>query len=215
MSTPATNHSKPAASNACAAASDQEHGGAPHPRPMSKDAGAPPRGTVLWLTGLPASGKTTIARALEAALRLQGIPTYVLDGDDLRAGLCRDLGYAPRDRSEGVRRVSEVARLMADAGLCVIVACIAPFAKDRRAARERLQSGRYFEVYIDCPLAICRARDPKGLYARAGRGELTDLTGLDSPYEAPVDPDLHLCTGDISVEAAVAALLDLISVAKR
>ena len=151
-------------------------------------------GVTVWMTGLSGSGKSTIAYSAEEMLIRAGRAAYVLDGDNLRHGLNSDLGFGAADRSENVRRVGEVARLMADAGLVVLVPVISPFASDRKMVREaHEQAGLAFvEVFVDAPLEVCEQRDPKGLYARARAGEISDMTGLDSPYEPPESPDLRL-----------------------
>ena len=148
----------------------------------------------LWMTGLSGSGKSTISGALSAQLGAQGLRCYNLDGDVLRRGLNRDLGFTDADRSENIRRTAEVARLMVDAGLIVIVSLISPFRADRAFARTRFAPGSFCEIFIDAPLSVCEQRDPKGLYAKARRGELARMTGIDSPYEPPEAPELHLHT---------------------
>jgi bifunctional enzyme CysN/CysC len=149
---------------------------------------------VLWFTGLSGSGKSTIANILEKRLHLKGMHTYILDGDNVRHGLNRDLGFTDADRVENIRRVAEVAKLMADAGLVVLVSFISPFEAERRSAREMLPDGEFIEVFVDTPIEDCAARDPKGLYAKAMRGELKNFTGIDSPYERPEKPEIHLKT---------------------
>ena len=161
----------------------------------------------IWLTGLSGAGKSTIANALEERLHAAGRHTMLVDGDDLRAGLNRDLGFGATDRAESVRRAAEVARLMVDAGLIVVVGLISPFRADRAAARARFAPGAFVEVFVDAPLAVCEDRDPKGLYRRARRGELAAFTGIDSPYEVPEAPELRLATAEQGVEACVAAVL--------
>lgn len=161
----------------------------------------------IWLSGLSASGKTSLAHALEGALHQRGRHTYVLDGDNLRQGLNADLGFSADARAENIRRMAHVARLMADAGLVVIVSAISPFAADRTQARALFAPGAFVEVFVDTPLAVCEARDPKGLYARARRGELRDFTGIDSPYERPLQPELHLQGEDLAPEVALGAVL--------
>jgi bifunctional enzyme CysN/CysC len=148
----------------------------------------------LWLTGLPAAGKSTIANALEKRLFAAGRHTYLLDGDDVRLGLNKDLGFTEADRIENIRRISEVARLLVDAGLIVIVSFISPYRAQRDHARSLFESGEFLEIFVDAPLEECERRDPKGLYAKARRGELTNFTGIDSPYEPPDSPEVHLHT---------------------
>jgi bifunctional enzyme CysN/CysC len=165
---------------------------------------------VIWLTGLSGSGKSTIANALERRLHQRGVRTYVLDGDNLRHGLNADLGFSEADRSENIRRASEVAALMADAGLVVICALISPFVADRDRARARIPSGSFLEVYVDTPLAVAETRDPKGLYRRARAGELSNFTGIDSPYEVPTNPEVILDTNNQSIDEATDVLFDRI-----
>jgi bifunctional enzyme CysN/CysC len=172
-------------------------------RVASKTSPAP----CLWLTGLPGSGKSTISDLLVERLRDQGRHAIGLDGDALRRGLNRDLGFSDADRSENIRRTAEVARLMVDAGLIVVVSLISPFRSDREFARSQFPQARFCEVFIDAPLQVCEQRDPKGLYAKARRGELAQMTGIDSPYERPERPDLHLHTDCHDVAACVARIL--------
>jgi bifunctional enzyme CysN/CysC len=162
----------------------------------------------VWFTGLPASGKSTLANLLEARLHAEGRHTYLLDGDNVRHGLSRDLGFTEVDRIENIRRVAEVARLMVDAGLVVIVSFISPFHSERRMARELFGPGEFVEVFVDTPLEECIRRDPKGHYAKARRGELRNFTGIDSPYEPPRDPDVHVRTTQVSPEQAVRAIVE-------
>ena len=150
------------------------------------------RGVVVWLTGLSGAGKSTIAARVDALLHARGRHSYILDGDNLRFGLCRDLGFSPEDRAENVRRLGEAARLLQDAGLIVLVAAISPYREDRARVRERLPPGHFLEVFVDAPLAVCESRDPKGLYRRARAGEIAGFSGIDAPYEPPEAPDLHL-----------------------
>jgi len=167
------------------------------------------QGVVLWFTGLSGSGKSTVAGALEQALHANDVSTYLLDGDNVRHGLCRDLGFSDDDRRENIRRVGEVARLMVDAGLVVLTAFISPHRAERQMVREMLDDGRFIEVFVDTPLAICEARDPKGLYKKARAGELRNFTGIDSVYEAPKAPDIHL-DGEQLVTNLVVQLLDVL-----
>ncbi len=166
----------------------------------------------VWLTGLSGAGKSTIANALEERLHAAGRHTMLIDGDDLRGGLNRDLGFGAADRAESVRRAAEVARLMVDAGLIVIVGLISPFRADRAAARARFAPGAFIEVFVDAPLAECERRDPKGLYRRARTGQLVAFTGIDSPYEAPVQPELRLATAERGVGACVDDVLRCLQV---
>ena len=166
-------------------------------------------GRVIWLTGLPGSGKSTIADGVVRKLHALGVHTYVLDGDNVRTGLNKDLGFTPQDRAENVRRVAEVGRLMADAGLVVLVALVSPYRADREAAREIFAPGMFLEVYVDTPIDVCAARDPKGLYAKAAAGSLPNMTGVGQTYEPPVQPDLVL-HGIGDVESSVDTLVRLV-----
>jgi len=157
---------------------------------------------VLWFTGLSGAGKSTVANLVEKRLFALGKHTTMLDGDNVRHGLNRDLGFTDTDRVENIRRVGEVARLMADAGLIVLVSFISPFRSERQMARELLPAGEFFEVFVDAPLAVVESRDPKGLYKKARRGEIKHFTGISSPYEAPENPELHIDTTKLSPEAA-------------
>ena len=162
---------------------------------------------VIWLTGLSGAGKSTIANRLEQEIQAAGKHTYLLDGDNLRHGLNRDLGFSLEDRVENVRRVAAVAQVMVDAGLIVVAALISPLRSQREMARSLVPKGEFFEIFIDAPLDVCEARDPKGLYARARKGELRDFTGIDSPYEEPPNPELRIDTAKLSVDEAVAEIL--------
>lgn len=162
---------------------------------------------VIWFTGLSASGKSTIAGALEQILTRQGYHTYLLDGDNIRHGLCADLGFSDQDRKENIRRVGEVAKLTADAGLITLAAFISPFQADRDLVRKILPEGEFIEVFVDAPLELCKQRDPKGLYAKAVRGEIKQFTGIDSPYEKPDKPEVTIDAGQLSVAEAVNQLL--------
>jgi bifunctional enzyme CysN/CysC len=167
------------------------------------------RGAVVWLTGLSGAGKSTIARALEKELFRLSMHTYVLDGDNLRHGLNANLGFAPEDRAENIRRVSEVAKLMADAGAVVITSFISPYRADRARARTiALQAGAEFgEIFVDAPLAVCERRDPKGLYQKARAGELKGFTGIDAPYEPPEDPEIVVRTDQQTPAECIAQVL--------
>jgi bifunctional enzyme CysN/CysC len=165
---------------------------------------------LLWFTGLSGAGKSSIANAVAAQLHAQGRLCFVLDGDNLRHGLNRDLGFTDADRVENIRRVAEVAKLMVDAGLVVIVSLISPFRREREMARGLLLPGEFIEVHVDVPLAVAEARDAKGLYAKARRGELPNFTGIDSPYEAPERPELHLRADQLTVAQAASAVLDML-----
>jgi bifunctional enzyme CysN/CysC len=165
------------------------------------------RACVLWFTGLSGAGKSTIANLVEKRLHALGRHTYILDGDNVRHGLNRDLGFTDADRVENIRRVAEVARLMVDAGLIVLVSFISPFRSERRLARDLMEAGEFFEVYVDTPLAEAEKRDPKGLYKKARRGELKNFTGIDSPYEPPENPEIHLRTQTHSAEESAEQVL--------
>ena len=168
------------------------------------------RGAVIWLTGLSGAGKSTIAQSLERDLFHRGMHTYVLDGDNIRHGLTSNLGFSPDDRMENIRRVSEVAKLMADAGTVVITAFISPYRMDRRRAREIALEGNaeFIEVFVDAPLEVCEARDPKNLYKKARAGEIREFTGIDAPYEAPEDAEIVVHTDKQTVDESVATILE-------
>ena len=161
------------------------------------------RGCVIWLTGLSASGKTTIAQALEQFLYKNGKLAYVLDGDNMRHGLNSNLGFSAEDRDENIRRIGEVAALFADASLIVIAAFISPYRQGRDRTRQAAQEGRFMEVFLDTSLDVCEKRDPKGLYRKARAGEISDFTGIDAPYEKPLHPELTLNTDQKSVQECV------------
>ena len=162
----------------------------------------------LWFTGLSGSGKSTIANLLERRLFSEGRHTYLLDGDNVRHGLNRDLGFTDAERVENIRRVAEVAKLMVDAGLLVIVSFISPFRSERAMARALFEEGEFLEIFTDTPIEECERRDVKGLYAKARRGELKNFTGMDSPYEPPLHPDIHLKTADQSPEECSDSILE-------
>lgn len=164
------------------------------------------RAAVVWLTGLSGSGKSTIAHHLEAELVRRRVLSYVLDGDNLRHGLCADLGFSAEARVENVRRTGEVARLLVDAGTIVLTALISPFRADRDRVRARMPEAAFFEVHVATPIEECERRDPKGLYKKARAGQIADFTGIGSPYEAPVSPELRVGERGESVEACAAAI---------
>ena len=157
------------------------------------------RGAVLWLTGLPGSGKSTLAIALERILHDRRCHTYVLDGDNVRHGLNKDLGFSPPDRHENIRRIGEVAHLFSDAGLISITAFISPYVTDRLLARGMNSKGTFVEIYCKCPLRVCEQRDTKGLYKKARDGQIKDFTGIDAPYECPLEPEVTVCTDQETV----------------
>lgn len=163
-------------------------------------------GTVIWLTGLPAAGKTTIAVHLARRLRARGVVAVILDGDELRAGLCTDLGFSELDREENIRRAGCVAELISRSGVIAICALVSPYARLRKQVRDFLPSGRFIEVYVRCPLSVCRQRDPKGLYRRQRSGELTGLTGVDAPYELATDPELIVDSDRTTAEESAATI---------
>ena len=165
---------------------------------------------VIWLTGLSGAGKSTIANHVERKLHDRGRHTYLLDGDNVRRGLNKDLGFTASDRAENIRRVAEVAKLMVDAGLIVIVAFISPFRSEREMARSAVAPGEFFEIYVDAPLHIAEERDPKGLYAKARRGALANFTGIDSPYETPTTPDLRIDTTSVDPALAADTIISLV-----
>ena len=166
------------------------------------------RPCVVWLTGLSGAGKSTIANLVEKRLHQRGHHTYALDGDNVRRGLNRDLAFTDEDRVENIRRVAEVARLMVDAGLIVLVSLISPFRADRRRARDLLERGEFLEVFVDTPLAIAEKRDREGLYAKARRGELRNFTGIDSPYEPPEEAEIVIDTTRLTAEQGADLIVD-------
>ena len=166
-------------------------------------------GHTVWFTGLSGSGKSTLAFALEEALLTRARAAYVLDGDNVRFGLNRDLGFLPEDRTENVRRIGEVCRLFQDAGLIVLTAFISPYRADRSAVRDLHPEGAFTEVFVDTPLEVCEERDVKGLYSRARAGEIPDFSGISAPYETPISPDLRIDTGR-PLQDCVDAVLDLL-----
>jgi adenylylsulfate kinase len=168
------------------------------------------QGALIWFTGLSGSGKSTIAYTLEHALVQRGHLAYVLDGDNIRHGLNKNLGFSAEDREENIRRIGEVANLFADAGIVTLTAFISPYRKDRDINRELLGQGRFFEVFCKAPLEVCEQRDPKGLYKKARAGEIKGFTGIDDPYEEPLHPDLVIQTDQTSPQEATVALIELL-----
>lgn len=168
------------------------------------------RGRLVWLTGLSGSGKSTIAVALEARLNQLERVAYLLDGDNVRHGLCDDLGFSPEDRKENLRRVGEVGRLFVDAGIITLASFIAPYRADRAALRAKMDPGDFIEVHISTPIEVCEARDPKGLYKKARTGEIPSFTGISAPYEEPDQPEIVIDASLVEVHEAVAMILDVL-----
>ena len=165
---------------------------------------------VVWLTGLSGCGKSSLAHEVERRLMSRGVHSFVLDGDNVRHGLNVDLGFSDEGRRENIRRVGEVARLFVDAGLVVLTAFISPFQADRDRARSLFPHGEFFEVYVRCPIELCETRDPKGLYVKARSGEITEFTGIDSPYEEPEKPELVLDAETLSLEECTLKLMEML-----
>ncbi|MES2072358.1 MAG: adenylyl-sulfate kinase [Pseudomonadota bacterium] len=164
-------------------------------------------GAVLWFTGLSGAGKSTLAHAVEAKLHAMGVRTYVLDGDNVRHGLCGDLGFSAADRSENIRRIGEVSKLFADAGVMVLAAFISPFRADRDKVRGLVRQGDFVEIHCKCSVEVCEARDVKGLYKLARAGGVKEFTGISSPYEEPLSPELSIDTAELSLEQCVSEVL--------
>jgi adenylylsulfate kinase len=178
----------------------------PHESPVSRKDRQRLNGhksAVLWLTGLSGAGKTTLAQKLEKKLHAQGIRTYLLDGDIIRKGLSSDLGFSPEDREEHIRRIGEVSGLFVDAGVVVIAAVVSPYSRDRETARKLVGKGEFVEIYVKCPLEVCRKRDVKGFYEKAAKGLVSQFTGIDAPYEAPENPEIVVETDRLSVSQCV------------
>lgn len=167
------------------------------------------KGAVIWFTGLSASGKSTIARHLEKILYDRGCSTYVFDGDNVRHGLCADLGFSVEDRKENIRRIAEMTNLYVDAGILAITAFISPYRKDRERIRRLVGSDRYLEIYVECPVDICAARDEKGLYGKAREGKIAHFTGISAPYEPPEHPDLIVRSDKEDAMTGASHVLDL------
>jgi adenylylsulfate kinase len=168
------------------------------------------KGTILWFTGLSGAGKSTLAHAVEERLHQLGCRTFVLDGDNVRHGLCSDLGFSVEDRVENIRRIAEVAKLFLEGGLITLTAFISPFREERNAARKIVPHGDFLEIYCHCSIDVCEQRDVKGLYKRARAGEIKDFTGISSPYEEPLAPELAVDTGAASIDECVDQVIDLL-----
>lgn len=165
---------------------------------------------LIWFTGFSGSGKSTLANALEVYLHNQGVPTYILDGDNVRSGLNKDLDFGEESRKENIRRISEVSNLFLDAGIVVLTAFISPFKSDRQAAKDLVGEENFIEVYVECPLEVCEARDVKGLYAKARKGEIPNFTGITSPFEEPENPTIKVNTAENSLEDCLKQLINKI-----
>jgi adenylylsulfate kinase len=168
------------------------------------------RGATIWFTGLSGSGKSTLAKLMESALFARGCQTYVLDGDNVRHGLNRDLGFSPDDRTENIRRIGEVAKLFTENGSIVLTAFISPYREDRDMVRAQMQTTDFIEVHVDCALEVCEQRDPKGLYKKARAGEIPQFTGISAPYEVPLSPELVLRTDSATPEDCIDQLIDFL-----
>ena len=168
------------------------------------------KGCVIWFTGLSGSGKSTLANAVGQVLHQQQHHTYVLDGDNVRHGLNKNLGFSPEDREENIRRIGEVAKLFADAGTIVLTAFISPYRTDRDQARALIAEGRFVEVFVDCPLEVCEERDTKGLYKKARAGEIKEFTGISAPYEPPLNPEVTVNTAALSIEECAQAVVSVL-----
>ena len=165
------------------------------------------KGVTVWLTGLSGSGKSTIAVDLEKRLLERGVRAYILDGDNIRHGLNKNLGFSPEDRTENIRRIGEVAKLFTDAGMVAITAFISPYRADRDQVRALMKPGDFVEIFVECPVEVCEQRDVKGLYKKARAGEIKEFTGISAPYEAPTSPEMTLKSHELTVDAAVAKVL--------
>ncbi len=168
------------------------------------------RSTIVWFTGLSGAGKSTLAHAVEERLHQDGVRTYVLDGDNVRHGLCGDLGFSDHDRTENIRRVGEAAKLFVEAGIVVLTAFISPFRSDRQRVRELVPAGDFIEIFCQCPIEVCETRDVKGLYAKARAGQIKEFTGISSPYEAPQAPELAVDTARFTIEESVEQVIALL-----
>ena len=185
-----------------------------HQASVTRDERAEQRGhqsAILWFTGLSGSGKSSLANAVNAVLSQRGIATYLLDGDNIRHGLCKDLGFSDADREENIRRIGEVAKLFLDAGVIVLTAFVSPFRADRDKARALVKRGDFIEIHCAADLKVCESRDPKGLYSKARAGEIKDFTGISSPYEEPLSAELKLDTGILDLETCVVNVLSILT----
>jgi adenylylsulfate kinase len=167
---------------------------------------------ILWFTGLSGSGKSTIANALEVKLHKMNKHTYLLDGDNIRMGLNNDLGFSNEDRVENIRRIGEISKLFVDSGTMVLTAFISPFCSDRELVRDIVDHDEFVEIYIDTPLEVCENRDPKGLYKKARAGKIPNFTGIDSPYESPKSPEIHLKTNNLSIDDSIDIIIDYLQI---
>ena len=184
-----------------------------HKSSVDREARSQQRGhgsAILWFTGLSGSGKSTLANAVNVALHKNGYSTYVLDGDNIRHGLCKDLGFSDLDREENIRRIGEVSKLFLDAGIIVLTAFVSPFRIDRDNARALVGKNDFIEIYCSADLEICETRDTKGLYAKARKGDIKDFTGISSPYEEPQSPELQIDTGNIEIDKCVDIVTELL-----
>ena len=172
------------------------------------------KGTAVWFTGLSASGKSTIAHHLEKQLHEMGHSTYVFDGDNVRHGICDDLGFSEKDRSENIRRIGEMTRLFIEAGIIAITAFISPYKKDREMVRKLTGNDRFIEVYVKCPIEVCGTRDPKGIYQKAKRGDIQNFTGVSAPYEPPENPDLTIESNKEDINSSVKKVIQLLKKTK-
>lgn len=168
------------------------------------------RGAIIWFTGLSGSGKSTLAHAVEEELHQRGSRTFVLDGDNVRHGLCSDLGFSTKDRIENIRRIGEIAKLFMEAGVIVLTAFISPYRADRERVRGMVEHGDFMEIYCDSPIAVCESRDVKGLYKKARAGQIAEFTGISSPYEAPENAELTVKTGEVELEECMQLTLELL-----
>ena len=173
------------------------------------------KGVLVWLTGLPSSGKSTIAFTTEHALVERGHLAYVLDGDNIRHGLNKNLGFSEEDRAENIRRIGEVGKLFADSGVITLSSFVSPYRGDRDEVRDLLNEGEFLEVYINTPLEMCEERDPKGLYKKARAGEIPNFTGISDPYEEPLNPELEIQTGSCTPEEAAASIIEMLEQQKK